>query len=138
MDRGQQEVTGGLFEPGVCCAWTVCHGRTNLPHPRLENRPICPGWLSGLRAALHLVRNQYIVLYFCSASSQTLTATCVVINLSRWIPESARWLLGQGKTEEAKRIIYRVAAINKKKVPDNLLRDKHQVQSAYFDLGNMS
>lgn len=45
----------------------------------------------------------------------------IVINLFRWIPESARWLLVKGRTEEANKLIKRVAAINKKKIPENLL-----------------
>ncbi|XP_034558830.1 solute carrier family 22 member 13-like [Notolabrus celidotus] len=38
-----------------------------------------------------------------------------------FIPESAQWLLNRGKTEEAKRLIMKAAAVNKRTVPDYLL-----------------
>lgn len=56
----------------------------------------------------------------------------IVINLFRGIPESARWLLGQGRTEEANKFIHRVAAINKKKIPDNLLEEVSQIWFNYI------
>jgi len=43
----------------------------------------------------------------------------------RFIPESARWLLSRGRTEEAKQLIVKAAAINKRTVPDSLLNNVH-------------
>ncbi|XP_044075038.1 solute carrier family 22 member 13-like [Siniperca chuatsi] len=48
-----------------------------------------------------------------------------------FIPESARWLLNRGRTEEAKQLIVKAAAINKRTVPDSLLDN-----IAVKDVGN--
>uniref|UniRef100_A0A3Q2QVV7 Solute carrier family 22 member 13a n=1 Tax=Fundulus heteroclitus TaxID=8078 RepID=A0A3Q2QVV7_FUNHE len=55
--------------------------------------------------------------------AQMVTAAPIaVIAFYIWfIPESARWLLDRGRTEEAKELIIKVAAINKRKVSDSLL-----------------
>ncbi|XP_071501242.1 organic cation transporter protein-like [Diadema antillarum] len=41
-----------------------------------------------------------------------------------FIPESARWLISQGKTERAEKIIHRVAKINKAKLPDPVFTEE--------------
>lgn len=45
----------------------------------------------------------------------------IMLTLCRWIPESAQWLHGQGRTKEANAWMRKVATINKRKVPDRLL-----------------
>ncbi|MEQ2249979.1 hypothetical protein ILYODFUR_035074, partial [Ilyodon furcidens] len=45
----------------------------------------------------------------------------VWVIFDRFIPESARWLLDRGRTDEAKELITKAAAINKHKVSDSLL-----------------
>ncbi|KAM9332634.1 solute carrier family 22 member 13b [Pholidichthys leucotaenia] len=46
----------------------------------------------------------------------------LVLGIFYWIlPESARWLIAQGKKKEAIKAIQRAAKVNKRSVPDNLL-----------------
>lgn len=40
---------------------------------------------------------------------------------SRILPESARWLITQGRKEEAIKEVQRAAKVNKRKVPEELL-----------------
>ncbi|XP_063075170.1 solute carrier family 22 member 13 [Engraulis encrasicolus] len=47
----------------------------------------------------------------------------VIVAIYIWfIPESARWLLDRGKTDQAQQLILKAAAINKRTVPDKLLQ----------------
>ncbi|KAL0966562.1 hypothetical protein UPYG_G00296820 [Umbra pygmaea] len=51
-----------------------------------------------------------------------IAAPTAIVAVYIWfIPESARWLLDRGRTEEAKELILRVAAVNKRTVPDTML-----------------
>ncbi|XP_059200691.1 solute carrier family 22 member 13-like [Centropristis striata] len=51
-----------------------------------------------------------------------MAAPFAVLVIYIWfIPESVRWLLSRGRTEEAKQLIIKAATINKRTVPDSLL-----------------
>ncbi|XP_051809467.1 solute carrier family 22 member 13-like isoform X4 [Acanthochromis polyacanthus] len=57
--------------------------------------------------------------------AQLISATPLVLTVVYiwFIPESARWLLNRGRTEEAKKLIIKAAAINKRPIPDSLLEE---------------
>ena len=52
---------------------------------------------------------------FCLRCNCTLLLLCYAF---RFIPESVRWLLVQGRKREAKAILENVAKLNKKPMPD--------------------
>ncbi|XP_028283796.1 solute carrier family 22 member 13-like isoform X2 [Parambassis ranga] len=66
-----------------------------------------------------------VMIYFVRnwRLAQLITAAplAVVVVYIWFIPESARWLLSRGRTEEAKKLIIKAATINKRPVPDDLL-----------------
>ncbi|KAM9349642.1 solute carrier family 22 member 13-like [Symphorus nematophorus] len=66
-----------------------------------------------------------VLIYFVRdwRLAQLITAAALgVVAIYIWfIPESARWLLERGNTEEAKQLIIKVATINKRTVPESLL-----------------
>lgn len=55
---------------------------------------------------------------------------CSLSNLrasSRYLPESARWLLAKGRKEEAQKELLRAARVNGRKVPDNFMEKVQQI-----------
>uniref|UniRef100_A0A3B5R6X9 Solute carrier family 22 member 13a n=1 Tax=Xiphophorus maculatus TaxID=8083 RepID=A0A3B5R6X9_XIPMA len=65
-------------------------------------------------------------------------APLAVVAVYIWfIPESARWLLNKGRTEEVKQLIAKAAAVNKQPVPHSLFSLNLCVYCLYLDMGNL-
>lgn len=116
VDRDVQEVLGRLLGSAVRRRWPVPPRRNNLPGQRLEAGPDHHGCPACNGCCLHMVGAE---LGHRSATDCLITKWCWFP--CRFIPESARWLLGRGRTEEAKQLISRVARMNKRIAPEFLL-----------------
>ena len=75
------------------------------------------GFLSINNDVLVFVLSTSVVLYFNCYSFN-------VVNSLRFIPESARWLLVKNKSEQAWKELEKVAAFNRKEMPDEELEQK--------------
>lgn len=53
---------------------------------------------------------------------------------NRLLPESARWLMTQGRKEEALKELQRAARVNKKKVPEDVLNNVNSINTENFGL----
>uniref|UniRef100_A0A8C2ZNC9 Solute carrier family 22 member 13a n=1 Tax=Cyclopterus lumpus TaxID=8103 RepID=A0A8C2ZNC9_CYCLU len=76
-----------------------------------------------LAGVIYFIRDWRLAQLITAVNYRLLMSVTVLIS-GRFIPESARWLLDKGRTEEAKQLIVKAAAINKRTVPDSLLEKK--------------
>lgn len=58
-----------------------------------------------------------------------------LIFISRWVPESCRWLIVHNKTTEAERVFLSIAALNKSKLPTDELALERNEESAVKEGG---
>uniref|UniRef100_A0A3Q3DE68 Solute carrier family 22 member 13a n=1 Tax=Hippocampus comes TaxID=109280 RepID=A0A3Q3DE68_HIPCM len=63
----------------------------------------------------------YVVRDWRVAQLITAALLGVIVVYIRFLPESARWLLERGRTEEAKELLFKVASINKRRFSETLL-----------------
>lgn len=120
MDRGVQSFMGGMCDSAMWCSWTVPPRWNDLLCTKLETGSADLGSSTCIGCYLYMVCINSLMM------PSLMTGTFEFIKchwpvLDRFIPESARWLLGTGRTTEAKQLIKKAAAINKRTVPNYLL-----------------
>ncbi|XP_036391440.1 solute carrier family 22 member 13 [Megalops cyprinoides] len=108
-------VSYGGFRVNCIVLATEWIGVTKRSYPSCLSQIFSGVGQSILAGIAYLIRDWRIVQFI-------IASPVAFVVLYIWlVPESARWLLDRGKTEEAKELILRAAAINKRKIPDNIL-----------------
>lgn len=110
VDGDFQTLLAHSCHSAVLNSWRVHLHGSGLCYRRLEDHPINHSCFIRCLLSLHMV----CTFAFFLRSSTTLIDGNVSI---RFLPESARWFLNRGRTEEAKQLIYKVAKINKRNPP---------------------
>lgn len=128
MDRKEQAFLCLLSNTSVVRCWPVHPGCDSVFHEGLESCPVYHGSTYCICGCLYLVCVLYMLCFcllhlfhFMSRPMPSFNSHFLILNIDRLIPESARWLLDRGKTERAKQLVLKAAAINKRTVPDRLL-----------------
>ena len=130
MDRKEQACLCLLFNTNAGGSRPVHSSWYCVFHSGLENCPVHHGRSYCFCVSLYLVCTDACI-HFCLTSHiyfmmlSSLNRHVPFHYFDRFIPESARWLLDRGKTEQARKLILKAAAINKRTVPDRLLEKVH-------------
>lgn len=129
VDRGVPEVVGVVCDSAMRCTGPVHPCWYDLLHQKLETGSTSHSCSTRTDCYLYMVWFRAVFFFFFFK----LLSASGILNVSLWllrdgawavsrcILESARWLLGRGKTEEAKRLITKVATINKQTVAEGVL-----------------
>ncbi|KAK2895665.1 hypothetical protein Q8A73_015153 [Channa argus] len=89
--------------------------------PSKRSWGVCVFQLFGAVGQCILAGMIYAIRHWRLAQLITAIPVALVAVYIWFIPESARWLLVRGRSEEAKQLIVKAATINKRTVPDSLL-----------------
>ncbi|XP_030259801.1 solute carrier family 22 member 13 [Sparus aurata] len=84
---------------------------------------VCVTLLLGAVGQCILAGVIYLIRDWRLAQLTIASAYAVIVIYIWFIPESARWLLNRGRMEEAKQLMVKAAAINKRTVPASLLEE---------------